>query len=120
MNPAYRAPHGDDWESGAKTQSRGKLRACCANAASGRVRMRGELKRLQRELKITFVHVTHAQDEAMAIADYMVVMRQDLPDQLTIRGVRAPDQRLRVGRSVRWVHTGLTRFGSYGWKRYSH
>jgi putative spermidine/putrescine transport system ATP-binding protein len=39
-----------------------------------RVRMRGELKRLQRELKITFVHVTHAQDEAMAMADLMVVM----------------------------------------------
>jgi putative spermidine/putrescine transport system ATP-binding protein len=39
-----------------------------------RVRMRGELKRLQRELKIAFVHVTHAQDEAMALADLMVVM----------------------------------------------
>ena len=39
-----------------------------------RVRMREELKRLQRELKITFIHVTHAQDEAMALADQMVVM----------------------------------------------
>ena len=39
-----------------------------------RVRMREELKRLQRELEITFVHVTHAQDEAMALADLMVVM----------------------------------------------
>ncbi|MDQ8728868.1 ABC transporter ATP-binding protein [Bradyrhizobium sp. LHD-71] len=39
-----------------------------------RVRMREELKRLQRELKITFIHVTHAQDEAMALADVMVVM----------------------------------------------
>jgi putative spermidine/putrescine transport system ATP-binding protein len=39
-----------------------------------RVRMREELKRLQRDLKITFVHVTHAQDEAMALADLMVVM----------------------------------------------
>jgi putative spermidine/putrescine transport system ATP-binding protein len=39
-----------------------------------RVRMREELKRLQRELKITFIHVTHAQDEAMALADLMVVM----------------------------------------------
>jgi putative spermidine/putrescine transport system ATP-binding protein len=39
-----------------------------------RVRMREELKRLQRELKITFIHVTHAQDEAMAMADLMVVM----------------------------------------------
>jgi putative spermidine/putrescine transport system ATP-binding protein len=39
-----------------------------------RVRMREELKRLQRELRITFIHVTHSQDEAMALADLMVVM----------------------------------------------
>ena len=39
-----------------------------------RVRMREELKRLQRELGISFIHVTHAQDEAMALADLMVVM----------------------------------------------
>ena len=39
-----------------------------------RGRMREELKRLQRELGITFVHVTHAQDEAMALADLIVVM----------------------------------------------
>jgi putative spermidine/putrescine transport system ATP-binding protein len=39
-----------------------------------RVRMREELKRLQRELSITFIHVTHSQDEAMALADLMVVM----------------------------------------------
>jgi putative spermidine/putrescine transport system ATP-binding protein len=39
-----------------------------------RIRMRGELKRLQRELKITFVHVTHGQDEALALADEVVVM----------------------------------------------
>ena len=31
-----------------------------------RARMRDELKRLQRDLAITFVHVTHGQDEAMA------------------------------------------------------
>lgn len=39
-----------------------------------RVKMREELKRLQRELAISFVHVTHSQDEAMALADLMVVM----------------------------------------------
>ena len=39
-----------------------------------RVRVREELKRLQRELGITFIHVTHSQDEAMALADQMVVM----------------------------------------------
>ena len=40
-----------------------------------RVRVREELKRLQRELGITFIHVTHSQDEAMALADLMVVMQ---------------------------------------------
>jgi putative spermidine/putrescine transport system ATP-binding protein len=39
-----------------------------------RGRVREELKRLQRELGITFIHVTHSQDEAMALADLMVVM----------------------------------------------
>ncbi|MEM1432219.1 MAG: ABC transporter ATP-binding protein [Pseudomonadota bacterium] len=41
-----------------------------------RVRMRAELKRLQRELGITFVHVTHGQDEALALADEIVVMNE--------------------------------------------
>ncbi len=39
-----------------------------------RGKVREELKRLQRELQITFIHVTHSQDEAMALADLMVVM----------------------------------------------
>ena len=41
-----------------------------------RVRMRSELKRLQRELGITFIHVTHGQDEALALADEIVVMNE--------------------------------------------
>ena len=40
-----------------------------------RGRVRTELKRLNRELGITFVHVTHAQDEALALADLVVLMR---------------------------------------------
>jgi putative spermidine/putrescine transport system ATP-binding protein len=39
-----------------------------------RVQMRQELKRLQHELGISFIHVTHSQDEAMALADLLVVM----------------------------------------------
>ncbi len=39
-----------------------------------RVRMRTELRRLQQELRITFLHVTHSQQEAMAVADLVVVM----------------------------------------------
>ncbi|MCP5152923.1 MAG: ABC transporter ATP-binding protein [Ectothiorhodospiraceae bacterium] len=46
-----------------------------------RVRMRGELKRLQRELGITFVHVTHSQEEAMALADLVVVMNDGRIEQ---------------------------------------
>jgi putative spermidine/putrescine transport system ATP-binding protein len=39
-----------------------------------RLRMRAELKRLQRDLAITFIHVTHGQEEAMALADIVVLM----------------------------------------------
>src|ERR1700712_5935376 len=39
-----------------------------------RVQMRTELRRMQRELGITFVHVTHSQLEAIALADMVVVM----------------------------------------------
>ncbi len=39
-----------------------------------RLRVRAELKALQRQLGIVFVHVTHSQDEAMALADLVVVM----------------------------------------------
>ena len=51
-----------------------------------RVRMRTELKRLQRELGISFIHVTHSQDEALALADHIIVMNggrieQDGPPQ---------------------------------------
>ncbi|MFT3688191.1 ABC transporter ATP-binding protein [Paenirhodobacter sp.] len=46
-----------------------------------RIRMRAELKRLQRELGITFVHVTHGQDEALALADQCVVMNNAVIEQ---------------------------------------
>ncbi|HMG50712.1 MAG TPA: ABC transporter ATP-binding protein [Inquilinus sp.] len=39
-----------------------------------RIKMRAELKRLQAELGISFIHVTHSQEEAMALADLAVVM----------------------------------------------
>ena len=53
-----------------------------------RVEMRTELKALQRQLGITFVHVTHSQEEAMALADLVLVMnagkveQQGTPHQL--------------------------------------
>jgi putative spermidine/putrescine transport system ATP-binding protein len=39
-----------------------------------RIKMRLELKKLQRELGISFIHVTHSQDEALALADDIIVM----------------------------------------------
>ena len=47
-----------------------------------RIRMREELKRLQRELGISFVHVTHSQEEAMALADLIVVMNDGKIEQV--------------------------------------
>jgi len=46
-----------------------------------RIRMREELKRLQQESGISFVHVTHSQEEAMALADLMVVMNHGVIEQ---------------------------------------
>jgi putative spermidine/putrescine transport system ATP-binding protein len=46
-----------------------------------RLKMRVELKRLQRELDITFIHVTHSQDEAMALADEIIVMNDGRIEQ---------------------------------------
>jgi ABC-type sugar transport system ATPase subunit len=40
-----------------------------------RVQMRAELKRLQKDLGITTIYVTHDQAEAMTMADKLVVMR---------------------------------------------
>jgi putative spermidine/putrescine transport system ATP-binding protein len=47
-----------------------------------RIRVRAELKRLQHELGISFVHVTHSQDEAMALADLIVVMNAGRIEQM--------------------------------------
>ncbi|MFT3735366.1 MAG: ABC transporter ATP-binding protein [Rhodocyclaceae bacterium] len=47
-----------------------------------RIRMRAELKRWQSELGFTFVHVTHSQEEAMALADQVVVMNAGKIEQV--------------------------------------
>lgn len=46
-----------------------------------KIRMRAELKKLQKTLGITFVHVTHSQEEAMALADIMVIMNDGRIEQ---------------------------------------
>ncbi len=47
-----------------------------------RIQMRAELKRWQKELGLTFIHVTHSQEEAMALADTMVVMNRGTIEQV--------------------------------------
>lgn len=47
-----------------------------------RVRMQGELKRLQQTLGISFIYVTHNQNEAFSMADRVVVMNQGRIEQL--------------------------------------
>ena len=46
-----------------------------------RIKMRAELQRWHRELGMTFVHVTHSQEEAMALADRVVVMNHGRIEQ---------------------------------------
>src|SRR5215813_9182440 len=46
-----------------------------------RLQMRGELRRIQAEVGITFIHVTHTQMEAIALADLVVVMDQGQIEQ---------------------------------------
>ena len=57
--------------------------------------MQLELKALQREVGITFVYVTHDQEEALTMSDLIVVMREG---------------RIRAGRSAGAVDRPVTRF----------
>jgi putative spermidine/putrescine transport system ATP-binding protein len=47
-----------------------------------RVQMRAELRRIQRELGITMLYVTHDQEEALALSDRIVVMNAGEIEQL--------------------------------------
>ena len=46
-----------------------------------RIRMRAELKGWQKSLGMSFIHVTHSQEEAMALADQVVVMNHGRIEQ---------------------------------------
>ena len=47
-----------------------------------RLQTREEIRRIQRETKITTVFVTHDQDEAMSISDTIIVMREGVVQQI--------------------------------------
>ena len=50
--------------------------------ANLRTQMQGELKALQREVGITFIFVTHDQQEAMAMSDRIALLRNGLLEQV--------------------------------------
>jgi putative spermidine/putrescine transport system ATP-binding protein len=70
--------------------------------AEVRVVLRGEIRRIQSELAITTVYVTHDQEEALSISDKVVVMNKGLIEQ-----VRAPEEIYRAPRS-RFVATFIS------------
>ena len=80
-----------------------------------RIQMRAELRRWQKELGLTFIHVTHSQEEAMALADTMVVMNQGIIEQVgsphTIynRPLNEFVARFMGGHNI--VHTGSGKIG---------
>ncbi len=47
-----------------------------------RVEMRGEIRELQRQMKITTVYVTHDQEEALSISDRIAVMNLGVVEQV--------------------------------------
>lgn len=47
-----------------------------------RVRMRSEIRRIQRTLDISTIYVTHDQEEAMSIADRIVILHQGVIEQI--------------------------------------
>src|SRR3989441_5310846 len=47
-----------------------------------RLRLRGEIRRIQQDLGITTLYVTHDQEEALSIADRIAVMRKGRIEQV--------------------------------------
>jgi putative spermidine/putrescine transport system ATP-binding protein len=64
-----------------------------------RLQMRGELRQMQKQLGITFIHVTHTQLEAVAVADQVVVMEKGRIEQTSsARGIYAEPRSAYVAR----------------------
>ncbi len=93
-----------------------------------RVEMRAELKRLHKRLQTTTVYVTHDQEEAMTLADRVVVMSEGLIQQADppLRVYRAPRNRYVAGflgsppmnfvdGELRKLEDGTVAFEGEGW-----
>src|SRR5260370_945966 len=64
-----------------------------------RLQMRSELRQMQMQLGITFIHVTHTQLEAVAVADQVVVMEKGRIEQTSsARGIYAEPRSAYVAR----------------------
>ena len=72
-----------------------------------RVHLQTELARLHRELKITFIYVTHSQSEAFALADRVVVMADGIVQQ-----AGAPRDVYRAPVNGLWCRYALTKLFS--------
>ena len=79
-----------------------------------RIRMRAELKSLQTRLGITFVHVTHSQEEAMALADLIVVMNDGRIEQAATAARRLQRAGRRPSSRASWATTTSCRRRSRG------
>ena len=69
-----------------------------------RLRLRDEIKALQRRLGVTTVMVTHDQEEALAMADCIVVMNQGVIEQVGASAGHLPQALDRVRRGFRRHH----------------
>jgi len=68
-----------------------------------RVEMREEIKKIQRETEITAVYVTHDQEEALAIADQLAVMKEGKIEQVgTPEEVYENPRNSFVGQFIGW------------------
>ena len=75
--------------------------SCCSTSRSARstsscaAQMQIELKRIQQEVGLTFIHVTHDQEEAMTMADTIAVMNAGRLEQIgdPADPLRAPARR---------------------------
>jgi spermidine/putrescine ABC transporter ATP-binding subunit len=91
--------------------------------ANLRKQMQGELKSLQRELGITFLFVTHDQDEAMALSDRIALLKDGALDQVASpREIYAHPATSYAAQFIGQtnllraeMHGGVAKFGSLQW-----
>src|SRR2546429_3410448 len=78
--PQRRFPRGGPLEAARKVLLLGE--PLSALDAKVRVNLRNEIRRIQQQLKMTAIYVTHDQEEALAISDRIAVMAKGKIEQL--------------------------------------